>query len=776
MAIKRLLTSGGRVNRSAEDRYYGGRCSVAWLLLAAVAVLMVMSAGPMGLPTGLVYAQDEAANSDANASESQAEAQPAEAQPAEGQEQPESAQDELGATIKSKEGEMTEEEANRIAEEVIRELDERMANDPEFARQVREQEALEAQRAAELEAEQQQLMEQEAERERLQQEQRMAELEAEQQAFAEQERQRQQQAQPPAGPQAIPAGEGQPAAPQAVPPHGSLEHPPGQTLQHPTGGTVTPRPIDQLREMRERRKAAAGQPAPAPVGAVPNEAAPVSPGDMRLDSRNLPDVSQQELEALKNRIVKTAPQRPTTGPAAARPGAPITGTAGVPAVGPEVPVPAPPGATVPKDQTTGTPDLKSQPKWWVLKAEDRPYFFAWKNTPLDRACQDLCEMSGLSMMGLNMLQPATAKPLTFQSVKIMDYDEALLTFDLLIADQGYWVLRRDEYLEIRPLNEWSRYVSPARMYGSVEEYRQAKVPPWELVSVIYEPKERSAEVLQAGVVALVPINTTWASVIPNTNRLEVRSFAYYLDKQLEWLQKNDLDMGGDGRELRVYVLKHSSPESAANLLYTMLPPSEVPPAMTTPVPGQPVRPGVPRPPTPQPQPGATGGGGSTADMVEITEDSRLNRLLVRATATKHTMVKEYLEKYIDLPLEGGESELIKLEHSDPATLVEMIKPMLVEQQVIQTPVPPQPNQPQPQPGRPPTVPRVVMQASNAVLTPIDHMKAILVKAEPDDMAKIKQYVQMLDVPQEEAKHHYVTLEHASASSVEIGRASCRERV
>jgi len=762
MAIKWLLTSVGRIDLGAGSRNYGGRWSVAWLLLAAV--LMVTSASPMGLPVGLVYAQDEAANSDANATEDQAEAQPAEEQPAEEQPpedqgQSEPAQNEAGAAPEAVEGEMTEEEANRIAEEVIRELDERMANDPEFARQVKEQEALEAQRAAELEAEQQQYMEQEAEQERLQQEQRMAELEAEQQAFQEQERQRQQQGQPTAGPQGPAVGEGQPA----TPPGGLLEHPPGRSLQQPTG-TVKPRPIDQLREQRERRKAAAagGQPAPVPVDGSPNEAAPAS-GDMRLDARNLPDVSQQELEALKNRIVKTTPQgsHQTTRPAAVRPSAPITGTAGVPAVGPGVPVPAPPGATVPKDQATGTPDLKSQPKWWVLKAEDRPYFFAWKNTPLDRACQDLCEMSGLSMMGLNMVQPTAAKPLTFQSVKIMDYDEALLTFDLLAADMGYWVLRREDYLEIRPLNEWSRYVSPARMYGSVEEYRQAKVPPWELVSVIYEPKERSAEILQAGVVALVPINTTWASVIQNTNRLEIRSFAYYLDKQLEWLGKNDLDMGGDGRELRVYVLKHSSPESAANLLQTMLPPSEVPPAMSAQVPSAPVRPGTPRPPTPQPQASV----GSTADTVEITEDSRLNRLLVRATASKHAMVKEYLEKYIDLPLEGGQSELIKLEHSDPATLVEMIKPMLVEQQIIQAPVPQQPNQPQPRTSHPPTVPRVVTQASNAVLTPIDHMKAILVKAEPDDMAKIKQYVQILDVPQEKATHHYITLEHASATSV-----------
>ncbi len=517
---------------------------------------------------------------------------------------------------------------------------------------------------------------------------------------------------------------------------------PETTSRRPTPTPTTPQP-------------AAGTEAPAAVSAPP-------PNNMTLNARDLPDVSDAELNAIKKRITRQPGQTP--------------GSATQPAPVAHVPPPVPQGTSaapqpasgLPVNPQTHTPDLKAQPKWWVLKPEERPYFFAWKNVPLEKACQDLAEMSGLSVKGLSAIQPGTTKPLTFQSVKIMDYDEALLTVDLLIEDQEYWVLRRDQYLEIRLLAEWFRYISPSRMFSSVEAYRQAKVPGWDLVSVVYEPKHRTAAALQAAVVSIVPVNATRVSVLPNTNLLEMKSFAHYVDIQLEYLAKVDVDLGGDGREFKVYGLKYVTPADAAGLLRMMLPPPE-----------QVVDGGaaVNQPPptrgraTNPPQQTPTEGGSSSVDLVDIIEDSRLNQLQVKATPAKHKLVAEYLAKYIDLPLEGGESELIKIQHATPSELVEMIRPMLAEQQVVQAVVPtasrrpgtpPPPPQP-PQPNPPP--PPVMRQTTSAILTPIDYMRAILVKAKPDDMAQIKKYIEMLDVPQPPSTYHYITLQYASASTV-----------
>jgi hypothetical protein len=349
----------------------------------------------------------------------------------------------------------------------------------------------------------------------------------------------------------------------------------------------------------------------------------------------------------------------------------------VPAVQPIDDTSNAPADAVARDSATGLPDLKADPKWWVLPAEERPYFFSWKETPVDRMFADLSQMSGLSMKGLNLLDVKGAKPITFQSTKLMEYDEALLTFNLLVMDMDYWVLRRDAYLEVRRLTEWYRHIPPSRMFSSLEGYRAAKLPDWELVAVRYEPKQESARTLAERAVDLVPLNTARATVIPDSNRIELKGFAYYVNQQLEYIVDADVVGSGDGREVRVYMLKFATPEDATRLLEAMMPPmggsSLTIAGAAAPAGGR--SPRTPAAPAATPDPGS-----SSAENVDITTDSRLNRLLVRATPAKHKLVAEYLEKHIDLANEGGQTEVLTLQHADPTEVVEIIRPMLGEQQ------------------------------------------------------------------------------------------------
>jgi len=492
-----------------------------------------------------------------------------------------------------------------------------------------------------------------------------------------------------------------------------------------------------------------------------NEETPL-PEEIEPGVSDLPDVSDDELDAMARQIMESHGREPARTPGADQPTPseakeePQTEEAerSARAKGDKPKASSGSGAgTFPKDPETGQPDLKAQqpgkPAWWRLPAEDRPYFFSWKNVPFEKACQDLEEMTGLSMIGLTTLEPRPSQKIDFQSVKIMSYDEALLTFNLLIQDMDCWVLKRDEYLEVRNLSEWSRYLRPDRIFNTVDAYRAAKVPPWDLVSVMYEPKQRSAAFLSQRATDSVPLMVAVGTVVPQTNQVELRGFSYYVDRQLEIIGKADGGSTDDGRELKVYELKHASPEDASRLLDELLPAPQ-PGGSATPQQHSSRR---GRRSTPQPTPVA---GGSTADQIEITKDTRLRRLLVKATPANHKLVAEYLEKYIDLPFEGGASELIKLEHADPTQLVELIRPMMSSQQVIQPPAPK---------GKPAPPPRVVTVGSTAILTPIDHMRAILIKAKQDEIAEVKRYIKELDVPQEEAKHQYVVLEHGNASSI-----------
>ena len=434
---------------------------------------------------------------------------------------------------------------------------------------------------------------------------------------------------------------------------------------------------------------------------------------------------------------------------------------------------APKDATIPRNPATGAPnlaaELKKQSNWWTIAANERPYFLSFKNASFEDMCRDLQAMTGLSVIGQGSLDVKAPKPITFESTKIIKYDEALLQFNQLIFDIDAWVIQRDNYLEIRRLTEWYRRIPPNRFYRTEKEYDAAKLPDWEIASVLYEPKQQPAQMLAERAVDLVPVNAARATTVPNSNTIELKGFVYFLNQQLEFLHLIDVDTGGDGRDLKVYPLKFASSEDAARDLRQILPPTEG----GLPITNQPIGrsrggaapAGAPGAPAPAPTPAAAAAaiGFSSADMVDINDDSRLNRLLVRATPSKHKMVAEYLEKFIDLPLEQiGQLEVIKIDHTSPTRLVEMIRPMLGEQKIVEVPQPVvQPGHPAP----PPQPPRVISVGTTAVLTPLEQSRSILVKAKSDEMDKVKKFINLLDVEPESEVYQYVVLKFGSASNI-----------
>ncbi|UCD29248.1 MAG: hypothetical protein JSV03_01855, partial [Planctomycetota bacterium] len=496
--------------------------------------------------------------------------------------------------------------------------------------------------------------------------------------------------------------------------------------QKQTGGPTATRPASTTR------------PAPVTRRPVTSRRPEADPSKMKIDANKLKDVTDEELKKLEEQARASA-KKPKPAPRA-------------------VPTKAP--STPSKD----APDLKKlEPGWWQLPPEDRPYFFSWKDASFDQICQDLEEMSGLSMVGLSTMDTKPAKKISFQSVKLMTYDEALTTFNIIISEMDFWVVRRGSYLVIRKMTEWYRHIPPERAYNTVEQYKKAKLPLWEVASVVYQPKEASADWLATVAVDKVPLNSARATIIPNSNLIELRGFVYYIEQQLEFIRGNEFQ-GGDGRELKVYTLKHASPSDASTMLYALLPDSGgvTPTAVAPRV--QPSRTSrTTRTPAPPPQPAISGVGMSTADSVDIREDTRLNRLLVRASPAKHKLVQELLETYIDIPSGAKDrGELIRLEHADPNEVVNIVKQMLGEMRMVQ---PPAPAVKRGQPPKPPPPARMQKEPTTAVLQPVPKMRAILVKAEPDEMEEIKGYIKDLDVPEEESTYKYVILQHAQGSSV-----------
>jgi type II secretory pathway component GspD/PulD (secretin) len=489
------------------------------------------------------------------------------------------------------------------------------------------------------------------------------------------------------------------------------------------------------------------------------------------------------------------PGSPTTGfphsaPAGVRPthGMPVHTASPAPTVRPGVsPVPMPPGGThgVTPAGTSGSPSgivappgTTSQPanvlspkQQWNLPPHERKYFFTWNNTPFRKTCEDLVELTGLSLIGLDTVIDADKnKAITFESLKLTGFDDALVQYNTKICQElgmGYWVLERDGYLEIRQLSEWYRRFQPERIYDSRKAYEAAKLPGWEMASLIAVPKHLPAHRWAQIMMDNALDNTFRAVVVPDTNQIRITGAVHHIDRVLEIADKLDVPPD-DPREWRSYSLKYLSPGDASSLLQQMLQAEAstavAPSAPNTPSPAPPgTPPGFrgrsPRPAAPSPAELVQ----SPIDEVEIQEPVNGNNLLIKASPAKHKRIQELLTDFVDRePGTTQKLEIVQLKYADPAEMIETLTPFLGEPRVIQ------PQAPAPKPGQPPTPPPppTVMQVNTkAKLTPLGP-RGILIKADDKEMKQIKELIGMLDIQREgDEKYQVVKLNHASASAV-----------
>ncbi|NLE59142.1 MAG: hypothetical protein GX616_12330, partial [Planctomycetes bacterium] len=499
----------------------------------------------------------------------------------------------------------------------------------------------------------------------------------------------------------------------------------------------------------------------------------------------------------------TVPPRPSPGVPTTRPAHTTPPTHGrrpgpVPGARPgEVHPPQPSGPTpqpATTDPNSGTAVPKLDPKtYWKLPYNERPYFFNWNNTPLEKCCADFVEMSGLSMVGLDSVvdgPDGRKKPITFQSLELQTFDQALTRFNLITQEVGlgYWTMVRDGYLEIRQLSEWYRRMPAERLYDSQEAYEKAKLPEWEMASMMYTPKHQPAMRLAQWVNDSVPDNCARATLFPDSRWIEIRGCVYHINRALEILAKRDVEVD-KGREWRTYELKHVNPGEASSQLQAMLLAEGLmggsTGAVASPVPAPPGPPGTPptgggrsRSPVRAPA-GPVDIGSSPSDDIEILEPTNSNALLILASPSKHEKIVEFLAR-IDKEGKGTEKlEIIPLEHAEPAEMIEKIRPLLGESREVQPQAPPpKPGQP-PAPPPPPIRTKVGTTAEMTVVPP----RSILVKAKQKEIDEVKNLIKMLDLPPgEESKYQVVRLEHADASSVAMvltsiitGRASSQSR-
>ncbi len=560
-------------------------------------------------------------------------------------------------------------------------------------------------------------------------------------------------------------GPAQPAQPPTLPPQMTPPVTPQPALPRIINPVVPVTPPSLAVEAEKQQTTA--QPPGTPMAGPPVVAAgpTTMPEEVKLEANALRDVSAEEVEMkleAARRALASGPQPvPPLNPAMPNPNPAV-------APAPALTGPQPPGVSV--NPATGAPEVKQKEFFW-LPPEERPYFFTWSKTPLEKACQDLAEMSGLPVVGLDSTfidQNAKARLISFQSNKLLTYDEALTGFNQIIVEMNLWMVRQQNYLYIRPLTEWYRHILPERRFKSLEAYRAAKLPLWEVASLTYQPKSRPCDVLAQHAMDIVPPSTATITVLPGTNQMEMKGFVYYLEQQLIDLDRNDVRVD-DGRSWVSYELRYAQPSEVIPLLQMMMPPPSAGGGTvnSTPPPRMPPRAGPPMQPGQQQQAQMENPGSSTADVVDIQDGGR-QKIMVRATKANHELVKKYLDEYIDQPtLVGKKAELIPLKYAVPSTVAGILRNLLGQRVFVPnpTPQPPQPNNPN---VRPPVQPpgQMMTTGTSAVIVPVPSSNSLLVKAEAEEMAFVKLYVEMLDVPPKGGgEHQYVPLKFAQGNSV-----------
>ncbi|NLE62123.1 MAG: biotin/lipoyl-binding protein, partial [Planctomycetes bacterium] len=213
----------------------------------------------------------------------------------------------------------------------------------------------------------------------------------------------------------------------------------------------------------------------------------------------------------------------------------------------------------------------------------KSYEFKWERVPLPKVLAELQEQTGLSVVGADDIEKAENWTISFASIRPVGFDEALLLINHLIQDKGvgYWIVRRDQCLEIRDVVSWFRRVPPAQMFTTEEAYQSADLPKWEVASVVYQPRHASAKSLADRAMDEVPDNTARARPTPDGSRIELKGIVEYIDQQLEIIKKWDVPQdesaallafekaaGSAGRRYSLYGSRSGTPEDNLITLYS----------------------------------------------------------------------------------------------------------------------------------------------------------------------------------------------------------------
>jgi len=501
-------------------------------------------------------------------------------------------------------------------------------------------------------------------------------------------------------------------------------------------------PRESLQELRKRALREKAQPEPGKPQV--RQALEEPPEDDSKDAAGAGDDPEQDPAARRGARRRQPTRRP---PATARTDANTEAA----------PSGSGPVATPPVEQadTEGRTPINIPPTVEPVPPEERMYSFSIKDGTYEQLIAGVARQTGLGVIGD---APAEGK-VTFITDEELSFDELLARVRMLLfkykPHEPYWLLREATHLEVIRVNDIYRIMPQDRMFRSVAEFRAANLPEHELALVKLTPDAGS--VADMSVIRDFMPDYVRVTPLEDENTLIIFGLVSDIEKYF-WLK--DFFVTGansDPRTIETIPVDFITPTEAVQMLGELmqLDGSQRPATRA-------ITRGAARDPSPL--------ASLPAPEVKILASDAQGVIIVRAMRDKIEEIKLLLP-FLDVESDVAYNPVvINVKHADPADLVAAIQQVLGATSAASA----IPGARAPAPRRRRTSRPVSRagQKSVSVVTADDvklfshpTQSAIVVIANDDGVAKIREYVDLFDVAEDIVERARIELQFVSASEI-----------
>ncbi len=377
-------------------------------------------------------------------------------------------------------------------------------------------------------------------------------------------------------------------------------------------------------------------------------------------------------------------------------------------------------------------------------AEDREYQFSFENIEYAELLDAFARMSGLPMIG----DPPVGK-VTFKTTEVMDFDAALSRIRMLLFRHRdvYWMERtKDNVLHVLRMNEMSRGIPVEKIYPNVEAYYADNPADNELVMLLYRPEKGSVDDLMM----IRDFLPDYVSMAPregaNTNQMTVFALVKDINKFLELKELFFAEQ--DPRIIKKIEIHNITPTAAIESLRQLM-------DLT----GQ----AAPRPPR-----GKAAAPTSPGSEIKLLPDDDQMVLIVRALPSDIEEIERLLP-YVDVDISSEyDPVIIALEHVTADKMMEQLRPMLDAS--TQTAKPAAASSARnkrgnKRPARRATPKTTSLTADKVTVLPNRRNNTLIVMGDEEGVARVRQYVAILDIQSIQERPTVVKIEHADGDEL-----------